>query len=174
MMRRSRLEFTKPTKRAALARSQGICECARVPSLMRILRGNPCTVRLSTGNTEYHHIVADYFRPDNSLDNLACLTRTCHALVTDLVDKKEIARTRRREDRHNGIRRMPRQVLMGTVASGVSRGFDQIPRWRDSGRQWPRPATPDGPNAVIGSPVSVFARVPLLEADPVLTSEKSS
>lgn len=168
MMRRPRLEFTAATKREAFARSGGICECHRVPALMRILCNQPCGARLCVGNTEYHHIVADALRPDNSLDNAATLTKTCHALVTDLHDKKVIAQAKRREDRQRGIRPAPRQVLMGTVRSGVTRGFDGIPRWRDSGRQWPRGASPDAPNALVGPSLSLSHRVPVLEADPVL------
>jgi hypothetical protein len=137
MMRRSRLEFTGPTKREAFKRSRGVCECQRVPALMRILRGQPCGVRLSTGNTEYHHIIADELRADNSLDNCAALTKTCHALSTNLHEKRVIAQAKRREDRQRGIGRTPRQALLGTFRSGVTRGFDRIPRWRDSGRHWP-------------------------------------
>ena len=139
MMRRSRLEFTGPTKRAAFKRSNGICECARVPFLMRILDGNPCGVRLTVGNTEYHHILADFFRPDNSLENAAVLTKTCHALSTDYNEKREIARAKRREDRHRGIGRTPRQALLGTFRSGVRKGIGDVPRYRDTGRQWPAP-----------------------------------
>lgn len=101
-MTRARLNFTNATKREALHRSRGTCECARVPELMKILYHQPCGRPLGTGNTEFHHIIQDAIRPDNSLDNCAALTKTCHAIVTPR-DRKVIAKAKRNYDRHHGI-----------------------------------------------------------------------
>src|SRR4029077_15378497 len=119
--RRSRLEFTSPTKRAALDRSQGICECHRVPQLMALLDNKPRGVALPTGHIRFEHIVCDELRPDNSLDNAAALTTTCWRLKTDRYDLPVIAEAKRRFDRHHGIRPTPPEVLAGTFASGIKK-----------------------------------------------------
>lgn len=97
----TRLEFTAPTKRDAYARSQGVCECYRVPWLNR---PNGCGVKLGAGNTFYEHIIPDNIRPDNSLDNCACLSKTCWREKTDTYDLPSIAKSNRIQDRARGIR----------------------------------------------------------------------
>lgn len=77
-----RLEFSAPTKRAAYDRSNGICECHRIPWLRR---PNGCGRELREGNTFYEHINPDNIRQDNSLDNAACLVRTCWREKTAIV-----------------------------------------------------------------------------------------
>jgi 5-methylcytosine-specific restriction endonuclease McrA len=122
LSRRNRLEFGSDTKRDALHRSGGICECLRVPVLMEILKGIPCERPLSTGNIEFDHIISDAIRPDNSLENCAALTKTCHAIKTPR-DRMNIADAKRQHDRHFGIK---------TVTQPIEGGRDD-PRKRTMG-----------------------------------------
>jgi len=101
---RPRREFPHSVKRAAIARSGGICECHRVPQLMALLDNRPCGCILVTGHVRFEHIVCDEIRPDNSLDNCAVLTTTCWRLKTDKSDLPIIAKVHRQSDRHAGIR----------------------------------------------------------------------
>lgn len=118
-MTRPRLEFTAATKRAAYARSGGICECHRVAVLHRPRSG--CGMTLGAGNVFYEHIIPDNIRCDdsNSLDNCAVLCRTCWREKTDRYDRKVIAKTNHSRDRACGIARQPKgRPLPGTHASG--------------------------------------------------------
>lgn len=133
MMRR-RLNFTEPTKREAYARSGGICECHRVPELMRLLHGRPCGVALVTGCIEYDHIIADAIRPDNSLENCAALTKTCHALKTPR-DRKVIAKSNHQRDRHLGIH-SARNRLPGGREDPRKRTMAGVVVDRATGERW--------------------------------------
>lgn len=116
-----RNEFTSATKRLAWDRSNGICECHRIPNwpFMRI-----CGRPLGTGNIHYDHIDPDYFSGCNDIHNCAALTKTCHALKTSLVDVPTIAKNKRAEDRNRGITRAPKgRPLPGTRASGWKKTF---------------------------------------------------
>ena len=72
-MHHRRREFSAQTRRDAFARSGGICECHRIPSLNR---PQGCMVKLIDGATFYEHIRTSWHSHDNSLDNCAALTRT--------------------------------------------------------------------------------------------------
>lgn len=93
-----RLEFTAQTKRDAYKRSNGICECHRIPQMVR------CGQPLTSGNIFYEHINPDAIRKDNSLDNCAALTKTCWRIKTDRYDRKVIVRNNRARDRAIGAR----------------------------------------------------------------------
>jgi hypothetical protein len=112
---RSRLEFTAATKRAAFARSTGVCECHLIPWLRRPAG---CGVKLVAGGMFFEHITPDAIRPDNSIDNIACLTRTCWREKTARFDLPVIAKSNRVRDRHFGTRAEPQQVIVGSKASG--------------------------------------------------------
>ena len=131
-MMRLRREFSPGTKRAARERAAGICECARVPQLMAILRNRPCGRPLGPGNTFYEHIVPAELGGDGSLDNCACLVRTCWRLKTDLFDLPVIADAARQEDRHSGIGGpgRGRHPMRGGRQSPESRGMDGRVRQR--------------------------------------------
>lgn len=113
--RSRRLEFTAETKRQAYARSNGICECHRIPWLNR---PNGCGVKLTAGNIFHEHINPDNIRRDNSLDNAACLTKTCFREKTDRYDRKIIAKSNHVRDAHIGAIVAPQQVIVGSKASG--------------------------------------------------------
>jgi hypothetical protein len=68
-------EFSPLTRRLALARSKGICECHLVPQLPTF--GIGCGVTLSIGNIYFEHIVCDALDGDNGIDNCAALSKTC-------------------------------------------------------------------------------------------------
>lgn len=118
-------DFGKDTKRAALERSGGICECHRVPQLMEILHDKPCGVPLGAGDTFYEHIIPKEFSGDNSLDNAAVLTRTCWRLKTDIYDLPAIADAKRQEDHQFAIDGpgLGRHPMRGGRHSDESRGM---------------------------------------------------
>jgi hypothetical protein len=113
--RSRRLEFTAETKRQAFARSCGICECHRIPWLAR---PDGCGVNLTAGNIFYEHINPDQIRRDNSLDNAAVLCKTCWREKTDHYDRPTITKSNHVRDRHIGAVVAPREVIVGTIASG--------------------------------------------------------
>lgn len=119
-------DFGKDTKRAALGRSNGICECHLVPQLMDILHQKPCGGRLGAGDTFYEHIIPKEFSGDNSLDNCAVLTRTCWRLKTDIYDLPAIAEAKRQEDHQFAIDGpgRGRAPMRGGRHSDESRGID--------------------------------------------------
>jgi hypothetical protein len=97
-----RLEFTAKTKREALERSGGICECHRIPGMI------PCGLSLTSGNVFFEHIEQDAIVKKNSLDNCAALTKTCWKFKTAKIDQPTIARVRKRRDRNYGIKKTRR------------------------------------------------------------------
>lgn len=123
-----RLEFTDKTKDAALKRSNGICECHRVPTLPTY--GTGCGQRLGSGNTFYEHINQAFVADDNSLDNCAALVRTCWKLKTNTVDKPVVARVKRKRRSNFGIKERKGRPMPGTKASGIRKRFGgKIERW---------------------------------------------
>jgi hypothetical protein len=112
---RRRLEFTAATKRDAFARSDGICECHRIPWLNR---PNGCGVALVAGAIFYEHLVQDAIRQDNSLSNCAVLSRTCWKEKTARIDLPTIAKSNRTRAKHIGTVATPQQVIVGSRASG--------------------------------------------------------
>jgi hypothetical protein len=99
-----RREFTPKTKRLALERANGMCECGC---------GKPLD-----DSTEYHHIVSSWSDGDNSLKNCAALRPDCHRSWTEKFDKPGFNKHRRLVAKMaNSIRRRSRP-LPGTKASG--------------------------------------------------------
>jgi hypothetical protein len=116
----TRLEFTARTMREAWDRSNGICECHRVPMLNR---PQGCGQALGEGNTFYEHITPDNIKSDNSLGNCAALCKTCWREKTNTYDKPVIAKSNRQRDRARGIRVQPVRPLR-------SRGFERRQPWK--------------------------------------------
>ena len=99
-----RIEFNKPTKRAALERSGGYCEGLRA-SLGYLLGLSPrCNSPLEKA-VEFDHILACSNGGDNSLENCQCLCKQCHKEKTGKVDIPRAAKIKRQSDKHNGIKR---------------------------------------------------------------------
>lgn len=88
----SRREFSKKTKREALRRADGRCE------------GEGCSAVLTLGKFAYDHIDPDGLMGEPSLENCQLLCSACH-LDKTRQDVGDIARAKRREDAHHGIKR---------------------------------------------------------------------
>lgn len=97
----NRVEFTKPTKRAALKRSGGLCEASG--PRYGLPEGRRCNATLSKGII-FDHDDPDANSHDNSLDNCRCICPACNRYKTDKVDIPMIAKTVRQRDKHDGIK----------------------------------------------------------------------
>lgn len=100
-----RREFTKATKRLALARSGGNCEA--VGAWYGLEPGRRCGASLGAG-VEFDHIVLDANSKDNSLANCAAVCPKCHRFKTAKLDTPTAAKTLRQQDRNRGIVNAPK------------------------------------------------------------------
>lgn len=91
----SRREFSKKVKRDAFMRANGHCE------------GKDCGAKLSVGKFAYDHVNPDGLTGEPTLENCMVLCDTCHKVKTR-ADVGNIARAKRREDAHRGIRPEPK------------------------------------------------------------------
>ena len=90
-----RTEFSNRVKRDALKRADGKCE---IPE---------CGAPLSFSKYHYDHIIPDHLGGDASLDNCQVICFACHKSKTR-KDVADIAKAKRRSDKHRGIRRKSR------------------------------------------------------------------
>lgn len=97
----SRAEFSKATKRDALARSGMKCEA--VGKWYGLGEGQRCGAPLSYG-VEFDHIILDANSKDNSLGNCAAVCIKCHRHKTAKHDVPVAAKTVRQRDKHLGIK----------------------------------------------------------------------
>ena len=104
LQRVARIEFDTATKKAALALAGGRCK--------------GCGASLSLNKYHYDHIIAANKGGDASLDNCQLLCWACHKVKTR-QDVADIAKAKRLELRHNGIKRDSR--FPGSRASGLKR-----------------------------------------------------
>lgn len=95
-----RNEFTKPTKRAALKRSGGLCEASG--PRYGLPPGKRCEATLSKG-VIFDHDDPDANSKDNSLENCRAICLICNRYKTDKTDIPAIAKTLRQQDKANGI-----------------------------------------------------------------------
>lgn len=86
-----RREFSAKVMGAAAVRAGGHCE--------------NCTARLATGQFHYDHVIPDAMGGEPTLANCAVLCKACHSLKTTKADVPNIARAKRRERKHFGIRK---------------------------------------------------------------------
>lgn len=112
----TRSEFSPKTKLSALKRSNGLCECHLVPGLV------PCGKPLKGQPIFYEHIIQCEVGGDNSLENCAVLTKTCWRSKTDTQDLPVVAKVKRVERKHNGIKKPSR--MPGSKASKFKRKMD--------------------------------------------------
>jgi 5-methylcytosine-specific restriction protein A len=96
----SRANFSKPTKRAALARSGGLCEASG--PFYGLPEGQRCNLPLAHG-VEFDHFDLDANSKDNSLENCRAVCPKCHGFKTRNIDIPKAAKTVRQQDRANGI-----------------------------------------------------------------------
>jgi hypothetical protein len=113
-MSKRQANFDKPTKRAALKRSEGLCE-AEGPLYDKPAR---CNIPLAYG-VEFDHYILEANSHDNSLENCRAVCIACHAWKTNNHDKQLAAKTLRQQDKNNGIVK-PKQKIQ-------SRGFKHQP-----------------------------------------------
>lgn len=108
---RPRREFSPLTKRLALARSNGVCECHRVPQLATF--GIGCGRALGIGNVYFEHIICDALDGDPTIENCAALTKTCWKAKSTTYDIPVIAKVKRQRDRSFGIKATFRPLPAG-------------------------------------------------------------
>lgn len=96
----SRANFDKPTKRAALARSEGLCEASG--AFYGLSEGRRCNLPLAQG-VEFDHFDLDANSKDNSLENCMAVCIRCHAWKTRHYDTPKAAETLRQQDRARGV-----------------------------------------------------------------------
>ena len=98
----ARSEFSKTTKRAALARAMNHCEASG------FLYGLPataaCGVNLAHG-VEFDHVLADSNGGDASLGNCLAVCVKCHKYKTAKHDTPRAAKGLRQQDKARGIKR---------------------------------------------------------------------
>jgi len=92
-----RRAFSKAVKRAAFERANSKCE---IPW---------CCANLTVGKFHYDHIIPDGLGGEPTLDNCAVICVACHKSKTTKRDVPAIAKTKRIQDRHHGIRK-PRTI----------------------------------------------------------------
>jgi len=97
----SRTEFSKPTKRLALERSQMRCEA--VGAVYGLEAGLRCSVSLAAG-VDFDHVTADALGGNNSLENCAAVCIKCHRWKTSKNDVPKAAKVKRVSDKANGIK----------------------------------------------------------------------
>lgn len=86
-----RREFSSKVMAAAALRANGKCE--------------ECTRRLMTGDFHYDHVVPDALGGEPTLANCAVLCKACHGIKTHKADVPNIAKAKRRERKHLGIKK---------------------------------------------------------------------
>jgi hypothetical protein len=128
----TRREFPSPVKREAYRRSGGICECHLIPHVF----DEPCGRPLGQGNTFYEHIICDGADGEPTLDNCACLTKTCWKYKTDHFDKPIVADTKRLTDRARGIKAKSFRPLPGGRDQPFKLSIGRGPVSRRTGEPW--------------------------------------
>lgn len=105
----TRREFSAKVKVAAFERCGGLCE--------------QCSRKLYTADINYDHEIPDQLGGEPALENCRVLCRACHGTKTAKRDVPTIAKAKRRERAHAGIKRASRP-MPGTRASGWKRKLD--------------------------------------------------
>ena len=113
----SRLEFTNKTKLQAWKRANGQCQ--------------KCDVELKEGNIHYDHITPCGNGGNNSLDNCMVLCRSCHGVKTASKDMPSIAKTKRIERKHLGIKK-PSRLSQKKVKKGPGPKELSLRAWREN------------------------------------------
>ncbi len=96
----TRREFSKPVKRDALKRANKKCEGENCGALFGV-------------KFHFDHDIADGLGGEPTLENCKVLCHPCHAEKTAKHDIPLIAKTKRIQDKHNGIRKPSRLQSAG-------------------------------------------------------------
>lgn len=135
-----RSEFSKPTKREALRRSNGLCEA--VGEVYGLEPGKRCNAPLSHGVEFDHYPIAATERDSDGLENCVACCKTCHRHKTSTFDVPMQAKSKRVRDRHLGIGNATPKIQSAGFAraapqrrasSPVKGKFDGDIRGRDKG-----------------------------------------
>jgi len=102
----SRLEFSRKTKAAIIARAAGKCE--------------KCSGALKTGEGEVDHILPCSLGGEPTIANGRLLCRVCHK-EKSAIDIRQVRKSDRQRDKHNGAMKAP-------VAKIQSAGFQKRER----------------------------------------------
>ena len=128
-----RREFSAATRRAAWERANGCCE-----GLVRVDTGIPdnltapydylpalerCNAPLFLGNFHYDHIDPDWFSKDSEINNCQLLCTRCHLEKTKR-DVKNIAKSKRLQDKRIKARKPKGRPMPGTKRSGLRKRMD--------------------------------------------------
>lgn len=131
----TRQEFPRKVRKAALARAAGRCE-AGLPS------GERCPCELRPGFYRFDHVVPDRIGGSPDLANCQVICVGCDA-AKYAVDRPVIDRTRRMQDRHEGLVPPPKRVLGGSRRSPVKLKIGGGRVDRATGRSLSRPSSID-------------------------------
>ena len=118
-----RYEFSKPVKRAALKRSDGLCEA--VGEVYGLPFGQRCNSPLSHGVEFDHWPIPATDAGSDTLDNCMTVCPSCHRRKTSSYDIPMQAKGKRVSDNHLGIRQPSRLQ---------SRGFEKRPKQHSATR----------------------------------------
>lgn len=97
----TRTEFSRQTRRDALARANGHCEASGL--LYSLPDDQPCGAVLSHG-LEFDHFILASEGGDASLENCRVVCGPCHSVKTRTVDTPKAAKIKRVRDRAQGIK----------------------------------------------------------------------
>lgn len=98
----ARYEFSKPTKREALKRSEGRCEA--LGEVYGLKAGERCNAPLSHGVEFDHYPSPATDKGSDTLENCVAACKSCHSFKTRSYDIPMQAKGKRVSDRHLGIR----------------------------------------------------------------------
>lgn len=115
----SRKEFSKRVQRDAFHRAAGRCE--------------NCGCKLTVGKFHYDHVNPDAMTGEPTLENCEVLCVACHGDKTK-KDVANIARAKRRQDRHLGIQDPHKRVMPGSRRSNIKIRMDGTAVYRDTGK----------------------------------------
>jgi 5-methylcytosine-specific restriction protein A len=96
-----RQEFSKPTRRLALERSEGRCEGVGI--LYGLKAGLRCNAPLNRGKI-FDHVTADALGGEPTLENCLVICPTCNAVKTHKGDTPRVAKMKRQRDKADGIK----------------------------------------------------------------------
>ncbi len=122
-----RKEFPAKVRRAALARSGGICE--------DVTAGYRCQSKLGPGNVEYDHQIPDGLGGEPTLENCVVLCRIHHKIKTSTQDVPRMAKADRSKARHLSLK-------PSSSAPIRSPGFARTQRAVDRSKREPKQALP--------------------------------
>lgn len=105
----SRREFPKAVKLAAWERCGGRCE--------------ECTAYLFPGRFQYDHDIPDGLGGEPTLANCVVRCSACHGTKTAKIDVPRIAKAKRVQANHLGIKKAKRP-MPGSRASGLKKCMD--------------------------------------------------